>query len=183
MVYSDKQNVTIGERPRANTLEVVRPSIPNAAKPQPRRRRFDFFVSNIYVSRADAADKEATPNMGSQLNQVLKTWATPSCLPASRRFARLAPHSARRHAGRLCQSLQAALAASRVLPRTGVSFIRTAVASLFSQLGKPTRHFKDKRAHRQLIQSCGYRIQIIGSGVAGRKEGDSRRFDAATSAC
>jgi len=34
-----------------------------AAQPQPRSQVCDFFVSNIYVSRVDVADKETKPSL------------------------------------------------------------------------------------------------------------------------
>ena len=34
-----------------------------AAQPQPRSQVCDFFVSNIYVSRVDVADKEIKPSL------------------------------------------------------------------------------------------------------------------------
>jgi hypothetical protein len=34
------------------------PSLPKAAQPRPHSQVCDFFVSNIYVSRVDVADKE-----------------------------------------------------------------------------------------------------------------------------
>jgi hypothetical protein len=41
-----------------------REEIPKAAQPQPHSQVCDFFVSNIYVSRVDVADKETKQKEG-----------------------------------------------------------------------------------------------------------------------